>query len=356
MRSFSVIGSLAGSRGIGPRAASKAFDSKSVSLQRTATERYLPCRLWRSTSSQHPVATFSRTADIGKACNSSLTASPRPTQSVTNERFPFPEPLKLRDGSTVSSADVAQAFQPFVEEKRMERIRQVAAHRTFNVLPIVEGVYDMGNLSAICRSVDALSMGALHIINASQHRYKQSARNSAGAEKWLDIKVYKSAMECIDSAKAAGFQVVVTHLAEDAVDIRDIDWTIPTAIVLGNEKLGVSDEVRQAADVFAVLPTHGMVQSLNVSVAAALMLNEARRGREAALGHHADLTEAEQACLQAAMILRHNGRSEQALSEMLRRPPPTWQERTHWYSQEQQHAKEEQREAKTVAAEVQTSH
>lgn len=237
----------------------------------------------------------------------------------------------------------------------MERIRQVAANRTFNVLPIVEGVYDMGNLSAICRSVDALGLGALHIINDSGHRYKQSARNSAGAEKWLDIKVFKSAMECIDSAKAAGFQVVVTHLAEDAIDIKDVDWTLPTAIVLGNEKDGVSEEVRQAADVFAILPTLGMVQSLNVSVAAALMLNEARRGRETTLGQHADLTEAEQQCLRGAMILRHNGRSEQALSEMLRRPPPTWQQRTRWYAQEQQHAKEEQRETQPVVAEVQTS-
>lgn len=284
------------------------------------------------------------------ASGTELAASTCPAHSVTDSRFPFQDPLVLKDGSSVASSDVVSKLQQFVEATRMERIRQVVAHRTFNVLPIVEGVYDMGNLSAICRSVDALGMGALHIINTSKHRYKQSARNSAGAEKWLDVKSFESPMECINSAKAAGFQVVVTHLAEDAVDIKDIDWTLPTAIVLGNEKHGVSEEVRRAADLFAILPTHGMVQSLNVSVAAALMLNEARRGREAALGYHADLTDDEQACLRAAMILRHKGRSEQTLSEMLRRPPPTWQESKRWHSERQRQAKEVHRETEAVAA------
>ena len=113
--------------------------------------------------------------------------------------------------------------------------------------------------------------------------------------------------------------MVVTHLTADAVDIKDVDWTKPTAIVLGNEKdgeallaarlcvgaathchslrfqrglkhrrnyrswrmpVGVSADVIAAADIFAILPMHGMVDSLNVSVAAALMLNEARRGRQ----------------------------------------------------------------------------
>ena len=67
---------------------------------------------------------------------------------------------------------------------------QVCAARTFNVLPVVEHVFDMGNLAAICRSADALGFGAVHVVrNVADTRYKQSKRASAGADKWLDVQV-----------------------------------------------------------------------------------------------------------------------------------------------------------------------
>lgn len=70
-------------------------------------------------------------------------------------------------------------------------------------------------------------------------KYKQSARTSGGAEKWLDVRLWRTSTDAILAAKAAGYRVVATHLREDAVDVRDVDWSVPTAVVLGNERAGM---------------------------------------------------------------------------------------------------------------------
>ncbi|RAH17836.1 tRNA (guanosine(18)-2'-O)-methyltransferase TrmH, partial [Vibrio vulnificus] len=82
--------------------------------------------------------------------------------------------------------------------------------------------------------------------------------------------------------KAQGMQVLVTNLSDSAVDFRQIDYTQPTAIILGSEKIGVSEQAKALADQDIIIPMVGMVQSLNVSVACAVILYEAQRQREAA--------------------------------------------------------------------------
>ncbi len=87
----------------------------------------------------------------------------------------------------------------------------------------------------------ALGLGAVHCINAESQRYRaRKQRNSAGAEKWMDIRMWDSPALCIQTAKAAGYHVVATHFDPDAVSIHDVDWTQPTAVILGNEREGDS--------------------------------------------------------------------------------------------------------------------
>ena len=84
-----------------------------------------------------------------------------------------------------------------------------------------------------------MGLGAVHCINAESQRYRaRKQRNSAGAEKWMDIRLWDSATACIRNAKAAGYHVVATHFDSEAVSIHDVDWTRPTAILLGNEREG----------------------------------------------------------------------------------------------------------------------
>ena len=109
-----------------------------------------------------------------------------------------------------------------------------------------------------------------------------SAATSASADKWVRVHSCPDALEAVRSLQARGFQVLATHLSEQSVDYRAPDYTRPTCLLLGAEKFGVSGEAARAADANIVIPMYGMVQSLNVSVAAATILFEAQRQRLAA--------------------------------------------------------------------------
>eukprot|EP00873_Tetraselmis_striata_P040173 jgi/Tetstr1/460437/TSEL_005696.t1 len=219
--------------------------------------------------------------------------------------FPFLDKFRFRGWEgPVDAETVIRTLEPIVGEERQAAMDRVCANRSFNVLPIVEGSVNYGNLSAICRTSEALGCGAIHAI-LTGGKMKRSFSTSKGAEKWLDVRRWYSTADCIEHAKAAGYQVVVTHLREDAVGIHEVDWSKPTAVILGNEEKGVSEEAVAAADVCAVIPMDGFMESFNISVAAALVMYEARASRLRLLGAHGDLSGEEQRVLKAIMLLRH---------------------------------------------------
>lgn len=86
----------------------------------------------------------------------------------------------------------------------------------------------------------------------------------------------------ITTLQQQGFRVCAAHFSDRARDYRAYDFTQPTALLLGSEKDGVSDEAAALADEHLIIPMYGMVQSFNVSVAASLLLSEAQRQREQA--------------------------------------------------------------------------
>ncbi|KXZ56653.1 hypothetical protein GPECTOR_1g589 [Gonium pectorale] len=222
--------------------------------------------------------------------------------------FPYSNNFVL-DGRTVDAETVVRLLEPFALEDRVQRIESVVANRTYNVLPIVE----------------ALGYGAVHCINKSDNKYKVSQRTAAGADKWLDVRFWNSTTDCIAAVKAAGYQIITTHLSQSSITIQEVDWTKPTAFILGNEKHGVSAEAVAAADACAIIPMVGMVESFNISVASALILYEAQQQRIRRLGAHADLSEQERLTLKATMLMKTVKESRTVLSELLSRPPPSWQ-------------------------------
>eukprot|EP00887_Chlorella_sp_A99_P003681 scaffold7.g3681.t1 len=250
-------------------------------------------------------------------------------------RFPYADSFEIRKGLCINADAVIGVLSPLLTDERLARFDAVCRERTFNVLPIVEGMYDMGNLAAVCRSADALGCGAVHVIRGEADRYKQSKRTSGGSEKWLDVRVFGSTEECLSNAKRMGFQIVATHLRADAIEMGQVDWRRPTAFVLGNEKAGVSDAAVKMADACAVIPITGFVESYNVrrallvactlcSVASALVMWEARRQRLEKLGYHGDLSPEEQHILKAALLLRHKGATPRHIELLL--APPLWQQ------------------------------
>lgn len=176
----------------------------------------------------------------------------------------------------------------------------------------------------------------MHVIrNTEYDRYKQSTRHSRGAEKWLDVQVHDSTEACLDVVKSLGYKVVATHLRADAIAPAAWDWTQPTAVVFGNEKKGVSDRVLEVADACVAIPMDGFVESFNISVAASLVLWEARRVRQDKVqnlgggggggGGGTGLTVDQIQILKAIMVLRTRGLAKQWISQLLKRPPPEWQ-------------------------------
>lgn len=166
-------------------------------------------------------------------------------------------------------------------DRRAERIRQVLDRRQPDLTVVAENVYKPHNLSAIIRSCDAVGVGTVHAVNPTGGVPTYSD-TSASADKWVQLAVHDDLDTMVDGLRTAGMQLLAAHFSERAVDYRDADYTLPTAILVGNEKDGVSSRAASLADAHVIIPMLGMVQSLNVSVAAAVILFEAQRQRRAA--------------------------------------------------------------------------
>jgi len=165
--------------------------------------------------------------------------------------------------------------------ERLERINSMLNQRQPDLTVCMEGVHKTHNLAAVVRTCDAIGVSEVHAVWKNE-RMRVSGGSAAGSQNWVDVHNYTNTKDAIDALKAKNMQVLVTNLSDTAVDFREIDYTKPTAIILGQEKFGASDIAKEMADHDIVIPMVGMVQSLNVSVANAVVLYEAQRQRKAA--------------------------------------------------------------------------
>lgn len=165
--------------------------------------------------------------------------------------------------------------------ERHQRIRAVLDRRQPDLTVLLEKVHKPHNFSAILRTCDAVGVLEAHAVTPSG-RVRRHKPTSAGSGKWVKVTAHPTVAGALATLRQRGFQVLAAHLADQAVDFRAPDYTRPTAILLGQEKLGVTDEAVAGADGFIAIPMAGMVASLNVSVAAALILYEAQRQRSRA--------------------------------------------------------------------------
>ncbi|MBW4530311.1 MAG: tRNA (guanosine(18)-2'-O)-methyltransferase TrmH [Aphanothece saxicola GSE-SYN-MK-01-06B] len=164
--------------------------------------------------------------------------------------------------------------------RRFERLRAVLDRRMGDLTVLLEHVDKPHNLSAILRSCDAVGVLEAHAVSL-KGRVPTFNRTALGSQKWVALHRHERTTDAIALLKADGFRIYGTHLGADAVDYRDCDFTGPTAFVLGAEKWGLSEATAAAIDQPIVIPMAGMVQSLNVSVANAILLFEALRQRQA---------------------------------------------------------------------------
>jgi tRNA (guanosine-2'-O-)-methyltransferase len=207
-------------------------------------------------------------------------------------------------GLRLTPEEVIRMLAPVMTPARVERLREVVAGRTRTVAPVIEGLSNTGNVSAVLRSAEALGYQDVHVIRGQNERFKHSTRTSQGAERWLDLYRWDGPEACVRHLKAQGYRVVATHLSDDAVPLAEVDFTQPTALVFGNERDGISPAMQRLADRRVVIPLAGFTESFNVSVAAAVGLYHAQQDRLRRQGHHADLSPEAQTRLRARFTLR----------------------------------------------------
>ena len=181
----------------------------------------------------------------------------------------------------------------FMSPERYARIRNFLSLRQPSLTLCLEQLHKPHNVSAIVRSCDAVGVYEVHAVWDKKPDIRKST--AMGSENWVYTKEHLCIEDAVSHLKTQNMQVLVTNLSENSVDFREIDYTQPTAIILGQEKHGATEEALAAADQDIIIPMVGMVQSLNVSVAAALILYEAQRQRQLA-GMYNTQQLSEQAC------------------------------------------------------------
>lgn len=166
-------------------------------------------------------------------------------------------------------------------ERRRERVERVLGQRLASVVVVVEAVRRRHNTSAILRSAESFGLHEVHLITGDFRPSKGAAR---GAERWLELHRHPTTTAALSGLKARDFQVWIADPVEGALPPSEVPVDRPIAVLFGSEIRGVSDEARGLADGVLAVPMRGLTESMNVSAAAALVINTLSERRRAWIG------------------------------------------------------------------------
>lgn len=228
--------------------------------------------------------------------------------------FPYSKVIAINSDLKLDYRLVLDQVGPLLTPERRQKIEKVIAHRNFSTAVVMEGIYDRGNVSAVMRTAEGFGFVNFHVIE-TQEKFKEANRVTQGADKWVEVKKWKKTTDCVQELKKQGYKLCVTTL-EASKPITEVDFSGKWALVLGNEKEGVSREMIEAADERIIIPMNGFVQSFNISVAGALSLYHIYLDRIRRLGKNQDLTEQEQDILKAYYYLRTQDSAAQMLEHL----------------------------------------
>jgi tRNA (guanosine-2'-O-)-methyltransferase len=198
-------------------------------------------------------------------------------------RVDAPDVIEVQGPPTLTrpAEVVIAALSPVVTTERLQRIKQVVEARTDNLAVVLDRIADPHNASAVLRSAEAFGVQNVHAIVGEQSFL--AARGVAkGTERWLDVARYQSALECARRLKAEGHEIYVAAMGGRA-SLDDLKRIPKLAVAFGNEHRGVSEDLREVADGTFSIPMRGFVESLNVSVAAAITMQTLTDGRRPGL-------------------------------------------------------------------------
>ena len=192
--------------------------------------------------------------------------------------------------------------------ERIKKISNIATKRQTAIV-VLEDIVDPHNAAAVFRSCDAFGVQNVYLVFDKQVAFdpKQIGKlSSSSANKWLDFHIFNNIMDCYKELHDKGFLTMATVLDSQATDIYDIDFTEHKniALVFGNEHSGLSDIAIHNADYKMYIPMKGVVQSLNISVTAAICLFEMSRQRTTEMSKSFSLSEIDQKDLITSLLTR----------------------------------------------------
>ncbi|NVJ04741.1 RNA methyltransferase [Myxococcus sp. AM001] len=185
-----------------------------------------------------------------------------------------------------------EQFEPeqFLLDVRKEKIDRVVSHRTRNFTVVLDRLEDSFNMAAVLRTCESMGVQEVHIIINPEAPFVPNSRVAQGCDKWLDVKLYKTFAECREHLKSRGFSLYASAIQEGATSLYTLRFDGKMALVFGNERRGVSEDVLSGVDGTFWVPMKGFSQSLNISAAASACISRAIAWRDEHLGQSGDLS------------------------------------------------------------------
>ncbi len=183
--------------------------------------------------------------------------------------------MKNIENSELSAAEMVRRtalLRGFMTDERCETLVRALDRRTRYMTILTENTFHPQNASALVRHCEAFGLQDLHTVE-TLCKFNPNLNIVRGTDKWIDLRRHASTSEALTSLKAAGYRIVATTPHRESCTPETFDVTRgPFCLVFGTEKQGISDEVAGAADEFLKIPMCGMVESLNVSASAAILI------------------------------------------------------------------------------------
>jgi tRNA (guanosine-2'-O-)-methyltransferase len=167
--------------------------------------------------------------------------------------------------------DYLHFLENILTENRKQRFLDVLKNRTNHFTVAIEDVFQLHNTSAVMRSCEVFGIQQLHVV---EEKYGKNIDKeiAMGAQKWVDVNRYESIENCIDSLKQQGYQIIATTPHNEDCLLEHFDISKPSALFFGTENEGLSQAVLSAADGYLKIPMVGFTESLNISVSAAIII------------------------------------------------------------------------------------
>lgn len=169
--------------------------------------------------------------------------------------------------------DYLNYLEGFLTDNRKERFLKVLETRTNHFTVAMEDVFQLHNTSAVMRSCEVFGIQQLNVVEEKFGK-RIDKEIAMGAQKWVDVNRFESISDCLDSVKAKGYRIIATTPHQDDCLLADFDITEPAALFFGTERDGLSPEVIERADGFLKIPMVGFTESLNISVSAAIIIQD----------------------------------------------------------------------------------